>query len=104
MGPSKTKKRRCTRRLHTVNANAAGIDVGSKFHVAAVPEDRDEEPVRTFKTFTGDLHRLAAWLVSCRIDTVVMESTGVYWVALYQILESCGIAVVVANARDVKIW
>jgi len=102
MGPSKTKKRRRTRRLHTINANAAGIDVGSQFHVVAVPEDRDEEPIRTFKSFTGDLHRLAEWLVGCRIDTVVMESTGVYWIPLYQVLESHGIAVVVANARDVK--
>jgi hypothetical protein len=102
MGPSKTKKGRRTRRLHTINSNAAGIDVGSQFHVVAVPEDRDAEPVRTFNSFTGDLHRLAAWLLGCRIDTVVMESTGVYWVALYQVLESRGIAVVVANARDVK--
>ena len=69
MGPAKTKKGRRTRRLHTINANAAGIDVGSQFHVVAVPEDRDAEPVRTFNSFTDDLHRLAAWLLGCRIDT-----------------------------------
>lgn len=102
MAPSKANRRRRTRRLHAVNSNAAGIDVGSQFHVVAVPEDRDEQPVRTFKSFTGDLHRLAEWLVACRIDTVVMESTGIYWMPLYQLLESRGIAVVVANARDVK--
>ena len=102
MGQSGTKKRRRKNRLSTVNPNAAGIDVGSQFHVVAVPADRDEEPVRTFQSFTGDLHRLADWLVRCRIDTVAMESTGIYWIPLYEILEARGITVVVANARDVK--
>ena len=102
MGPSKSKKRGRTKRLSTVNPNAGGIDVGSQFHVVAVPADRDEAPVRTFQSFTGDLHRLADWLVACRIDTVAMESTGIYWVPLYEILQARGIAIVVANARDVK--
>jgi len=102
MGQSKTKKRGRNRRLSTVNPNAAGIDIRSQFHVVAVPADRDAEPVRTFQSFTGDLHRLADWLVACRIETVAMESTGVYWVPLYEILETRGINVVVANARDVK--
>ena len=97
-----TKKRSRKKRLSSVNPNVAGIDVGSQFHVVAVAEDRDDEPVRTFGSFTGDLHRLAAWLVACRIESVAIESTGIYWIPLYEILEARGIAVVVANARDVK--
>jgi len=70
--------------------------------VVAIPPERDDEPVRTFESFTGDLHRLADWLVACRIETVAMESTGVYWIALYEILQARGIGVLLANARDVK--
>jgi len=102
MGQSKSKKRSRSKRLSMLNPNAAGIDVGSQFHVVAVPEDRDDEPVRSFRSFTGDLHRLADWLLACRIDTVAMESTGIYWVPLYEILVDQGIAVILANARDVK--
>jgi len=97
MGQSTKNRRSRKRRFSTINLNAAGIDVGSQFHVVAVPNDRDEEPVRTFQSFTGDLHRLADWLVCCRIETVAMESTGIYWIPLYEILESKGITVVVAN-------
>jgi len=99
---AKTTKGGRKKRLSTINPNAAGIDVGSQFHVVAVSADRDEEPVRTFQSFTGDLHRLADWLLACRIDTVAMESTGIYWIPLYEILQARGIAVVLANARDVK--
>lgn len=102
MKPSKRSKGRRSTRLTPVHANAAGIDVGSQFHVVAVPGERDDEPVRTFRSFTGELHRLAEWLVACRIDTVAMESTGVYWMALYEILEARGVRVVLVNARDVK--
>jgi transposase len=102
MGQAKSKKRGRSKRLSTINSNAAGIDVGSQFHVVAVPADRDGEPVRTFQSFTGDLHRLADWLVACRIDTAAMESTGVYWIPLYEILTARGLTVVIANARDVK--
>ena len=102
MGQAKTTKGGRTRRLSSVNANAAGIDIGSQFHVVAVPADRDDKPVRTFQSFTGDLYRLADWLLACGITTVAMESTGIYWIALYEILEARGITVVVANARDVK--
>jgi transposase len=102
VGPLKSKKRVRNKRVSAVNANAAGIDVGSQFHVVAVSADRDDEPVRTFRSFTGDLYRLVDWLVACRIDTVAMESTGVYWIPLYEILQARGMAVVVANARDVK--
>jgi hypothetical protein len=61
-----------------VNPNAAGIDVGSEVHYVAVPPDRDPEPVRSFKCFTADLNALADWLDECGIETVAMESTGVY--------------------------
>jgi transposase len=102
MRQSKTKKRKRNKHISTINPNAAGIDIGSQFHVVAVPADRDDEPVRTFQSFTGDLHRLADWLVACQIETVAMESTGIYWVPLYEILEKRGISVIVSNARDVK--
>lgn len=102
MAKPKSKPRCSSERLSTVNPNAAGIDVGAEFHVVAVPPDRDAEPVRTFRSFTGDLHRLAEWLVSCGIRSVAMESTGVYWVPLFEVLESRGLDVFVVNARDVK--
>ncbi len=88
--------------LHTVHLNAAGIDVGSAEHYVAVPADRDPQPVRRFDCFTADLERLADWLEACRIDTVVMESTGVYWIPLFQILDSRGFDVKLVNARHVK--
>ena len=91
MGQSKSKKRsRSKRAIHCSIRMQAGIDVGSQFHVVAVPADRDDEPVRSFQSFTGDLHRLADWLLACRIDTVAMESTGIYWVPLYEILQEKG--------------
>jgi len=85
-----------------VNPNAAGIDCGSTMHYVAVPPDRDPEPVRCFKTFTDDLHRLADWLVACGVKTVAMEATGVYWIPIYEILEARGMEVVLVNARHVK--
>ncbi len=86
----------------TININAAGIDIGSEEHWVAVPEDRDEKPVRCFGCFTSDLHAMANWLKKCDIDTVAMESTGVYWVPLFQILETQGLDVKLVNARHVK--
>jgi len=68
----------------------------------AIPPDRDAEPVRKFGSFTADLHRMARWLKDCRIATVVMQSTGVYWMALHDVLESHGLQVNVANARHTK--
>ncbi len=82
--------------------NAAGIDIGSASHYVAVPSDRDEQPVREFKSFTQDLETLADWLKSCQIDTVAMESTGVYWIPLFELLESRGFTVYLVNARHVK--
>src|SRR5881296_1642737 len=88
--------------LERLNPNAAGIDCGSAMHYVAVPADRDAEPVRAFATFTADLHRLADWLVACGVTTVAMESTGVYWIPLYEILEARGLDVLLVNARHVK--
>lgn len=107
--PPERRKRKAVARgsglpasLKTVHLNAAGIDVGSAEHYVAVPEDRDPQPVRRFDCFTVDLERLADWLEACRIDTVVMESTGVYWIPLFQILEARGFEVKLVNARHVK--
>jgi transposase len=88
--------------LPQVNANAAGIDVGAASHFVAVPADRDAEPVREFATFTGDLYRLAEWLRACGIETVAMESTGVYWIPLFQVLEERGFEVKLVDARQLK--
>jgi transposase len=75
-----TKRRREQRSMLPVHPDAAAIDIGATVHVAAVGPARDPEPVRSFGTFTGDLHRLADWFAQCGIKTVVMESTGVYWI------------------------
>lgn len=88
--------------LETLHHHAAGIDVGSAQHYVAVPVGRDPQPVQTFGSFTADLHRMARWLRACRIETVVMQATGVYWVALYEVLESYGFQVQVVNARYTK--
>src|ERR1044072_2244209 len=85
-----------------LNPDAAGIDVGAREHYVAVPIDRDAQPVRHFGAFTKELHSLALWLQQCGIKTVAMESTGVYWIPLYQILESYGFKVKLVNARHVK--
>jgi transposase len=88
--------------LPVLNLNAAGLDIGSAEIWAAVPADRDPEPVRVFGTFTPDLLALAKWLKACRIETVVMESTGVYWIPAFEILEARDFQVAVVNARHVK--
>lgn len=85
-----------------VHLNAAGIDISSKEHVVAVPEDRAKESVRTFQGFTRDLHQLANWLLTCKIETIAMESTGVYWYDLYTILLDYGFEVYLVNAYHVK--
>jgi len=88
--------------LKRINLNAAGIDCGSEAHHVAVPPERDAEPVRSFKTFTANLRLLADWLESCGVKTVAMESTGVYWIPIFEILEDRGFEVVLVNARHVK--
>ena len=99
---AQTKQSRSSRDMPRVHPRAAAIDIGAKIHVAAVGPDRDQEPVRTFNTFTDDLHRLADWFSHCGVRTVVMESTGVYWIPIFEILEQRGFEVMVVNARDAK--
>jgi transposase len=82
--------------------NAARMDIGADEIVVAIPPDRDPQPVRVFRTFTPDLQDLVAWLHSCGIDTVAMESTGVYWVPIYELLEHNGIVPFLVNARHAK--
>ena len=93
--------RRRIRELPVVHRCAAGIDVGSTFHVVAVPPEHDD-PVQSFQSFTGDLHSLADWLHECGVTTIAMESTGVYWIPVFEILESRGFEVLLVNARDAK--
>ena len=85
-----------------LEANAAGIDIGAREVFVAVPPDRDEHPVRVFSTFTEDLEKLAQWLVSCGITTVAMESTGVYWIPLYDVVEKYGVKACLVDARGMK--
>lgn len=89
-----------SRDLSPVHPAAAAIDLGATLHVAAVDPDRDPEPVRTFRTFTGDLERLADWFARCGIKTVVMASTGVYRIPVFEILEQRAFKVRVVNARE----
>jgi transposase len=88
--------------LSRFNANAAGIDVGASSHWVAVPADRDEQAVRCFGTFTADLYAIAQWLEQCAIQTVVMESTGIYWIPLFEVLETRGFDVKLIDAHHVK--
>jgi len=88
--------------LTIVHPNAGGIDVGNESHFVAVPADRDEHPVREFGCWTDALIQMAEWLKACRIETVAMQATGVYWIGLYDILERHGIRVVLVNAQHTK--
>ena len=88
--------------LACVHPYAAGLDIGSREIWAAVPPDRGGETVRCFATFTPDLEALADWLAQCSVDTVAMESTGVYWIPIFEILEARGFTVYLVNARHVK--
>jgi len=88
--------------LSQMNPDAAGLDIGAEEIYVCVPADRDEQSVRAFGTFTRDLHNLANWLGACEVKTVAMESTGVYWIPVYEILESRGFEVYLVNARHLK--
>ena len=88
--------------LSQLNLNAAGIDVGASSHFVAVPADRTEQPVQEFEAFTADLYRLAEWLAECGVETVVMESTGVYWIPLFGVLEERGFQVMLVDPRRIK--
>src|SRR5215467_15184848 len=101
-------KKELARRLHSenpglevVHPHAAGIDVGNGAHYVAVRPDRDAQPVRR-ECFTADLYRLADWLQNCSVRTVALQSTGVYWIPLYDVLEERGFQVYLVNARHTK--
>ncbi len=96
------KKVRDLDALEQINLNAAGIDIGAEEVYVAVPKGRDDESVRSFLTFTADIQQLADWLAKCDIETIAMESTGVYWIPIYEILESRGFEVYLVNARHIK--
>lgn len=89
--------------LPTVFPNAAGLDIGSAEIVVALPPDREVTVVGTFTTFTADLTQLVMWLLAHHIDTVAMESTGVYWIPIYEMLEAAGLRVYLVNARHFRI-
>ena len=88
--------------LSQLNLNAAGIDVGATSHFVAVPANHAEQPVREFAAFTADLYRLADWLTECGVETVVMESTGVYWIPLFGVLEERAFEVMLVDPRRIK--
>ncbi len=102
----KTKKRKQKVSIHQdwplINPDAAGVDLGSREHWVSVPQDRHAQPVRCFGTFTPDLEALAQWLKECRITSVAMEATGVYWIPLFQLLEGRGFRVLLVNARQIR--
>lgn len=102
MMAKRKKKGKTVKALHVLQPNAAGIDIGATEIYIAVPEDRAQESVRCFGTFTEDLHIAAQWLKSCSIESIAMESTGVYWIPVFQILDSYGFDVILVNARHVK--
>lgn len=102
-GGQRTRPGRGSRtRLPRIQADVAGLDCGASAHVVAVPPDRDAAPVQTFTTFTHDLIRLAEWLRACGVRSVAMESTGVYWIPIYELLETRGFEVLLVNARHLK--
>jgi transposase len=102
LGRRKKQKGMCLADRPCLEPNAAGIDIGAREIFVAVPPDRAERPVRVFDTFTEDLQAMARWLKACGITTVAMESTGVYWIPLYDILEAHGIRPCLTNARHMK--
>ena len=108
-GSTRTQRKALARRLRAedpglavVHPHAAGIDVGNRAHYVAVRPDRDPDSVRRFDCFTADLQRLADWLQRCGVTTVAMQSTGVYWMPLYEILDTRGFDVYLVNARHTK--
>src|SRR3990170_570397 len=98
---TKTEKVRSVS-MAMVNPNAAGIDIGDGFHVVAVPADRDVDNVRNFGSFTEDLEKIALWLKQCEIESVAMESTGIYWKNLFMVLVQHGLAVQLVNAKQTR--
>jgi len=106
---NRKQRREMTRKMHAedlslevVHPHAAGIDIGNEAHYVAVPPDRDNKSVRRFGCTTAELKEMAVWLKHCGIRTVAMQSTGVYWIAVYDILEAAGLEVYLVNARETK--
>lgn len=99
---AKSITRNKQKELMIVNPNSAGIDVASTEYQVCVPEGRDKEANRTFGCFTSDLHKIAKWLKFCKIETIAMEATGIYWVQLFLLLQQYGFDVILANAKQVK--
>jgi DNA-binding protein YbaB len=106
---NRKQRREMTRKMHSedlslevVHPHAAGIDIGNEAHYVAVPPDRDNKSVRRFGCTTAELKEMAVWLKQCGIRTVAMQSTGVYWIAVYDILEAAGLEVYLVNARETK--
>jgi len=97
-----SQRKQADQSVSVFQPNAAGIDIGAREIYVAVPSDRDEHPVRQCGTFTGDLHQMAEWLVRCGITTAAMESTGVYWIPVYDVLEQHGIQPCLVNPRNMK--
>ena len=97
-----SKKRRRQGRLQVVNPDCAGIDIGKDIHYVAVPGDRCDDPVRSFPGFTRDLHEMSQWLQSCGVRTVAMESTSVYWIPVFEVLDRAGFDVVLVSPRATK--
>lgn len=98
----RNKMMKTAKQFQHINPQAAGIDVGSRSHFVAVPEGASEQSVREFSSFTDDLYQMADWLIACGVTTVAMESTGIYWIPIFEILESKGLEVKLVNARHVK--
>jgi len=106
---NRKERRELTRRLHStdpglqiIHPDAAGIDIGNESHFAAIPPDRDGMPIREFGSWTADLHEMANWLKEHRITTVALQSTGVYWIPVVEVLEKAGLEVYLVNARGTK--
>jgi transposase len=90
------------KQMEVCHPNAAGIDIGATKHYVAVPPGRAKENVRSFGCFTEDLYALLSWLKECKVDTVAMESTSIYWIPVFKILEANGIEVYLVNAYKSK--
>ena len=99
---TKINEKRIQKHLEQINLYAAGIDIGSHEHYVAVPDSLDENPIKNFSCFTSDLEAMADWLVKIGITTIAMESTGIYWIPAFEILESRGLEVLLVNAHHVK--
>src|SRR5450631_1479492 len=101
-GRRKQKRGLCFGDRPLLENNAAGIDIGARELWVAVPPGRDEQTVRVFDTFTDDLQQLVQWLIQCGVTTVAMESTGVYWIPIYELLELSGIKACLVSSRHMQ--